>query len=351
MGNGSIESADWRELVSASMVSAEQLPDLPPAAREDIRKVIRRYPMRINPYYWELIRKAGNPCWRQAVPDIRELDDNRGMEDPFAEEEQSRAPGVIHRYPDRVVMIVSNRCALYCRHCMRKRKVGSDRPIRGEMIQAGLDYVAATRTIREVILSGGDPLMLPDDELDGILKKLRATRHIDIIRIHTRMPCVLPQRITSHLLEMLRRYHPLYIITQFNHPDEITELSAGACGRLAEAGIPLGCQSVLLKGVNDEVGIMRELMRGLVRIRVKPYYLHHPDPVRGALHFRLPLAKGLEIMQALRGHVSGLCVPHYMIDLPGGGGKTPILPEYARQEAPGRWSVRNFQGRCFPYEE
>ncbi len=346
-----LESVDWRELVSASIVSADQLSHRLPVALDDIQNVIRYYPMRINPYYLGLIQTAHDPCWRQAVPDTLELETAEAGDDPLAEEIQSRVPGVIHRYPDRVVFTVSNRCALYCRHCMRKRKVGRDRPVNVEMIQAGVNYIAATHTIREVILSGGDPLMMTDEDLDRILDKLHVIPHIERIRIHTRIPCVLPQRITDTLVDMLRRYHPLYMNTQFNHPAEITEVSARACARIVEAGIPLGCQTVLLKGINDRTEVMRELMRGLVNIRVKPYYLHHPDPVRGTMHFRVPLSIGMEIMAGLRGHVSGLCIPQYMIDLPGGGGKTPILPEYVTKKEPGRWLVRNYEGRFFEYTE
>ncbi len=348
---GRFDATDWQDLLSAAIADPDRLAAILPVARNEIHSVTRQYPMRINPYYLDLIQKTNDPCWRQAVPNIQELDHIDSLEDPLSEEKQTCAPGIIQRYPDRVLFLVSNSCALYCRHCMRKRKLGMNIPVEPAAIQKGLAYIAANDSIKEVVLSGGDPLMMSDQALDDLLKRLFDIAHIELVRIHTRMPCVLPQRITTSLVEVLGQYHPLFMNTQFNHPVEITEASARACRLLVEAGIPLGCQTVLLKGVNDQAAVMGELMRGLVKIRVKPYYLHHPDPVRGTMHFRVPLATGMEIMRAMRGHISGLCIPQYMLDLPGGGGKIPILPEYLEQKKNGIWRICNFEGRFFEFTE
>lgn len=301
-------------------------------SRDDVLSVAGHYPCRLTPYYAGLIREAGDPIWRQCMPDLRELDDDGQVPDPLFEAALSPVPGLIHRYPDRAVLLVSNRCPVYCRFCMRKRHVGdaSAAPT-GKGIEAALGYIARTPAIRDVILSGGDPLMLSDDSLAWILGRLRAIGHVSIIRIGTRVPVTFPERVTSELCNMLKRFHPLYLNTHFNHPLEITVESARACSLLADAGIPLGNQSVLLKGVNDSVETMRELMTGLLGIRVRPYYLHQMDLVRGTAHFRTPVAAGIEIMRGLRGYCSGLAVPQYVIDLPGGKGKVPILPDQAER--------------------
>lgn len=296
--------------------------------RGELLTAARQYPSRLTPYYAGLIRAAGDPIWRQSVPDLRELDEDGQVPDPLHEAALSPVPGLIHRYPDRVVLLVSNRCPVYCRFCMRKRHVGdASAAPSGRGIQSALDYIAKTPAIRDVILSGGDPLMLDDATLFDILGRLRKISHVSVIRIGTRVPVTFPERITTELCGMLKRFHPLYINTHFNHPWEITSESAAACGLLADAGIPLGNQSVLLKGVNDSVATMRELMTGLLGVRVRPYYLHQMDLVRGTAHFRTSVACGMEIMRGLRGHCSGLSVPQYMIDLPGGKGKVPILPD------------------------
>ena len=262
------------------------------------------------------------------MPDARELEDHSQCPDPLDESALSPVPGLIHRYPDRVVLLVSNRCPVYCRFCMRKRHVGSgDAPLSEGEFQKALDYIAAHPEIHDVILSGGDPLMLDDASLATILSGLRAIPHVAIIRIGTRVPVTLPARITPELCALLRTFHPLYINTHFNHPDEITADSTAACALLADAGIPLGNQTVLLKGVNDSVETMRRLMTGLLAIRVRPYYLHQMDLVQGTAHFRTSVRTGLEIIRGLRGHISGLAVPHYVIDLPGGKGKVAILPD------------------------
>jgi lysine 2,3-aminomutase len=294
--------------------------------RQDTKAVIRRYPLKINPYYLSLIDRNGGALWRQAVPNIREILPDSFSADPQQEVGDSPVPNLIHRYPDRVLFIVSNSCALHCRHCFRKRIVGQPGVVTPATRDQGLDYIRNTPAVREVILSGGDPLLLEDQQLDDLLRRLRDIRHVEIIRIHSRVPCTLPQRITPALAALLTRFHPLYLNTQFNHPDEITPQARAACALLADAGIPLGCQTVLLKGVNDSAETMKSLLQGLLRIRVKPYYLHHADPVKGTAHLRTTVACGLAIMQAVKTQVSGLAVPQYVIDLPGGGGKIPVPP-------------------------
>jgi lysine 2,3-aminomutase len=319
--------------------------------QESINQVLQKYPMKITPYYLSLIQKYGDPFWKQAIPDIKELEVNSLKDDPLHEDHQAPITNLIHRYPDRVVFLVSDQCAMYCRYCMRKRRTGRKFPLNDEIMEKGLAYIRDHKHIRDVILSGGDPLMLDDQKMDSILKRLKKIQHIEIIRIHTRIPCVLPQRITHDLADIIRKYHPVYLNTHFNHPGEITHEAKKSCAILADAGIPLGCQTVLLKGVNDSPQVMRELMRKLVQARVKPYYIHHPDPVRGTGHFRMPIQKGLEIMEYLQGHISGLCIPRYMIDLPGGGGKVPVQPNYVEGSNNSRLIVRNYQGEFFEYPE
>ncbi len=343
------KNEEWHEILSSGICSADQLACHFPINKNNIRGVVKKYPMRINSYYFSLIKKEHDPFWKQAVPDVMELNDDSGFEDPLSEEFQSPVLNLIHRYPDRVLFMVSNQCAVYCRFCMRKRCVGDKTVVTDESIQAGIEYIKKETAIRDVILSGGDPFLLEDGALEGILKQVRAIDHVDIIRIHTRIPCTLPQRVTENLVYMLKQFHPLFINTHFNHPDEITSEAACACALLADAGIPLGCQTVLLKGVNDDPEIMIRLMKKLLQIRVKPYYIHHPDMVKGTGHFRSPVNAGLRIVKALHGHISGLCVPHYMIDLPGGAGKVPLLPEYAKINNNGIMQVENHKGEVFEY--
>jgi lysine 2,3-aminomutase len=314
----------WQEILSQSIVSARDLAAVVATDEAEIEKVLSRYPMRINPYYLGLIKEKGDPFYAQAVPDTREITDQKGYEDPLNEEGLSPVPGLTHKYPDRVLFLVSSRCAMYCRFCNRKRKVGKPSMVTKESIREGIAYIRKTTKIRDVLLSGGDPLLLSDRELNRILSEIRPIPHVEIIRIGTRVPCTLPQRITPELVNMLRAFHPLYINTHFNHPAEITMEATLACASLADAGIPLGCQTVLLKGVNDDPSVMRSLMEKLVSTRVRPYYLFQADLARGTSHFWTPVKKGLEIISYLREHASGLCVPHYAIDLPGGGGKVVL---------------------------
>jgi lysine 2,3-aminomutase len=322
------------------------------ALTADLQAVASVYPFKVSGYYASLIRSPGDAIWRQCVPDTRELEDVMQDADPLAEAVLSPVPGLIHRYPDRVVLLVSNRCPVYCRFCMRKRHVGceGDVTLDPDILESALAYIRSTPDIRDVILSGGDPLMLDDASLHFILSRLRDINHVKIIRIGTRIPVTLPERVTPELCHMLSRFHPLYINTHFNHPAEITDSSARACALLANAGIPLGNQSVLLHGVNDEITIMRDLMTGLLDIRVKPYYIHQMDLIKGTSHFRTSITQGLEIIRALRGHVSGMAVPHFVIDLPEGKGKVALLPEPVEREGDMLF-LKTYQGKRVAYRD
>lgn len=318
---------------------------------EDQSLVSSRYPFLVSDYYAALIKQPNDAIWKQCMPDLQELEDRSQCPDPLEEKTLSPVPGLIHRYPDRVVLLVSGRCAMYCRFCMRKRLVGSaDAPMGEAELRIALAYITAHPEIHDVILSGGDPLMLDDASLAKILTGLRAISHVAIIRIGTRIPVTLPERITPDLCALLRKFHPLYINTHFNHPDEITSDSSAACALLADAGIPLGNQTVLLKGVNDSVEIMRDLLTGLLALRVRPYYLHQMDLVQGTAHFRTSVRSGLEIIRGLRGYVSGLAVPHYVIDLPGGKGKVALLPDDVRIEGK-TLRIRTYKGEQVTYED
>ncbi len=322
----------WQESLANSIVSVTQLAERFEVDVTALEAVTARYPFRITPYYYSLIREVGDPIWRQCVPDPAELND-AGLIDPLAEEDLAPVPSVVHRYPDRAIFLVSGSCAGYCRFCTRKRKVGcSSMSLSFRELRDGIDYIARTPAIRDVIFSGGDPLILPDSVLEDLLARIYAIPHVDIIRIGSRVPVTLPERITDKLCCMLKKYHPLYLNTHFNHPWELTDAAAEACGRLADAGIVLGNQTVLLRGVNDDAQVIGELFRGLLKIRVRPYYLHHMDLTSGTSHFRTPVTTGLKIVQSLRGPVSGLASPHYVIDLPGGKGKVPLVPEYVQKK-------------------
>jgi lysine 2,3-aminomutase len=274
-----------------------------------------------------------------------------GVADPLAEDHDSPVPSIVHRYPDRCLFLVSHSCASYCRFCTRKRKVGDASKISPRAIEDGLEYIKAHDEIRDVIVSGGDPFMLSDSRLEWILTRLRAIPHLEILRIGTRVPCFLPQRVTPKLAGMLRKFHPLFVNVHFNHPDELTPEANQALGLLADAGIPLGCQTVLLKGVNDDPLVMRRLMQKLLMARVKPYYIYQTDYVSGTEHLRTTVEKGLEVMEQLRGWTSGLGVPYYCIDAPGGGGKIPVLPKYVQTISDEKVVMRNFEGETFTYPQ
>jgi len=339
----------WEQLISSGINRADGLASLFDINESEIKQVIDEYPMFINPYYLGLIRDKGDAIYRQAVPSIAEIGESAGTPDPLNEEDLSPVPGLTHKYPDRVLFLVSSRCAMYCRFCNRKRKVGTAGMVTKESVREGIQYIRSKKNIRDVLLSGGDPLMLSDGELFKILTEIRAISHVEIIRIGTRVPCTLPQRVTPGLVDILKGFHPLYINTHFNHPMEITPESALACSMLANAGISLGCQTVLLKGVNDDAGVMGELMKRLTAIRVRPYYLFQADLVKGTSHFWTSLQKGVDIMSALQGHISGMCIPRFMIDLPDGGGKVPITPEYIKGVDGDELIIKNYLGREIRY--
>lgn len=340
----------WRLTLAQSITTVEELSSHFSLEKELLAPVLQRYPMRITPYYLGLIQQPGDPIWRQCIPDPRELEDLQGA-DPLNEEGLSPVPGLIHRYPDRVVWLVANECAVYCRFCMRKRRVGCNATgAFNPSVDEALRYIAENRAIRDVILSGGDPLLLDDEAIEAMLARLRTIPHVEIIRIGTRAPVTLPDRITTRLCRMLKRYHPLYINTHFNHPWEVTPESGRACARLADAGISLGNQTVLLKGVNDDPMTMKLLMQRLLAIRVRPYYIHQMDLVCGTGHFRTRVERGLEIMEGLRGHTSGMATPYFVIDAQGGKGKVPLLPVSTRR-MDNKWFLRNYNGEVIEYED
>lgn len=339
---------EWRRLIKETITDPEELAQILDVDIEEIKRVHEEFPLRVNPYYLSLIQAKCDPIWEQVIPDIHEIVSD-GLEDPLAEEEDSPVPGVVHRYPDRVLFYVSYMCPVYCRFCTRKRKVGDPRSIPKDAVEMGLEYIRYHPEVRDVIVSGGDPLMLADRKIESILSGLRAIEHVEIIRIGSRVPVALPQRITPELCDILKKYHPLYLNTHFNHPREITPQSKKACEMLADAGIPLGNQSVLLKGVNDDAAVMKELVQKLLTIRVRPYYIYQADLVMGTEHFRTSVQKGLEIIGALRGHTSGLAVPHYVIDAPGGGGKIAIIPNPIVSFDDNEIVLKNYEGKVYRY--
>jgi lysine 2,3-aminomutase len=324
--------------------------------RQEILQTVSKFPLSITPYYLSLIDVEDykdDPVFRQSFPDPSELMmDKFDMKDPLQEDRDSPVEGVTHRYPDRLLLLVSNVCSMYCRHCTRKRKVGDvDFIPSKEVIKKGIDYIRNTPCVRDVLLSGGDPFMLPEDYLDWILGEIQRIPHVEVIRVGTRTPVVLPYRITDNLVTMLKNHQPLWINTHFNHPREITTSSKEALWKLADAGFPLGNQSVLLAGVNDCPRIMRQLVHKLVQNRVRPYYLYQCDLSEGLSHFRTPVGKGMEIIESLIGHTSGFAVPTYVVDAPGGGGKIPIMPNYIISWSTNKVILRNFQGVITSYQE
>jgi lysine 2,3-aminomutase len=341
----------WQKSLVDSLTHLEELVHLFQIDIEPLKPVVERYPMRITHYYLSLVKNPGDPIWLQCMPDPRELKDDNLPNDPLNEDGLTPVPGLIHRYPDRVVLLVSSVCPTLCRFCMRKSRISSSRTLNSEnSIDVRLKYIERTSAIRDVILSGGDPLLLSDEYLNDILSRLRKISHVEMIRINTRTPVTLPDRVTLRLCMMLRRYHPLYVNTHFNHPLEITPQSTEACARLADVGIPLGNQTVLLRGVNDDPEVMKKLMQKLLTIRVRPYYIHQMDLVHGTSHFRTPVDRGLKIMAALRGHTSGLAIPYYVIDLPGGKGKVPILPDDVKREGQ-TFFLCNYLGEVVKYPD
>jgi len=349
---------DWRWQLANVICDTETLTgviDLDESQRRDLDRCLERFRMAITPYYASLMEKKYDLCSvrLQAVPSVRELEDSEAdLADPLFEDVDSPVPGLTHRYPDRVLFLVTNRCSMYCRHCTRRRMVGfEDQHLPASQIAACIDYIREHEEVRDVLLSGGDPLVLSDDRLEGILAELRAIDHVEIIRIGTRMPVVLPMRITEPLVEMIRKYHPVYVNTHFNHYKEITTEAKQACDMLTDAGIPVGNQSVLLRDVNDCPRIMKKLVQELLMIRVKPYYLYQCDLSQGIGHFRTSVARGMEIIENLRGHTSGLAVPTYVVDAPGGGGKIPVMPSYLLSYSDKRVILRNYEGAITTYTQ
>ena len=343
---------EWRRILANSVVKPKDLAEQLGADAKEIEAIVGDYPMRITPTVRAMIKEKGDPIWKQVVPDPAELDDLGAEDDPLEEDLMSPVPHLVHRYPDRVLLMVTNQCPIYCRFCTRKRLVGKPGFLKKGELDRAIAYLRAHTEVRDVILSGGDPLLLPDHLLERILKALRSIPHLELIRIGSRVPGTLPQRITPKLCEIMKKYHPIYMNLHFNHPDELTPEVKAACGRLADAGVPLGAQTVLLKGVNDDPAVMKRLMHQLLLARVKPYYLYQADLTKGTNHFRTPIETGMNIIRELQGHTSGMAVPHYVIDAPGGGGKIPVLPPdylvYLDEEGA---ELKNYEHKTFYYPQ
>jgi lysine 2,3-aminomutase len=350
---------DWRWQLKNRITSLEQLqrlmPTLTPEEHAGTMLANSKLALAITPYFFNLIDPADENCpirW-QVIPRVEETHSAPWeMSDPCAEDSHSPVPGLVHRYPDRVLFLVTDRCASYCRYCTRSRLVSNATGYDFHPdFERQIDYIRRTPSVRDVLLSGGDPLLLSDEKLENLLGRLRAIPHVEFLRIGSRIPIFLPQRITPALCAMLKKFHPLFMSIHSNHPRELTTEVREALGRLADAGIPLGNQSVLLRNVNDDLATMRALMQKLLMCRVKPYYLYQCDLIAGSAHLRASVRKGLEIMEGLRGHTTGYAVPQYVIDAPGGGGKVPVNPEYVLSRNADRVVIRNFEGRIFEYPE
>lgn len=349
---------DWKWQVRNRIETLDDLKKhitLTKEEEEGVMKSLKTLRMAITPYYLCLIDSNSKNCpvRRQAIPTAAELyQADADLLDPLHEDEDSPVAGLTHRYPDRVLFLITDMCSMYCRHCTRRRFAGqNDHESPQDRIQDAIDYIARTPQVRDVLLSGGDALMVSDKMLESIIQRLRAIPHVEIIRIGTRTPVVCPQRITDDLVNMLKKYHPIWLNTHFNHPNECTEEATEACAKLANVGIPLGNQSVLLRGVNDDTRVMKKLVQKLVMMRVRPYYIYQCDLSMGLEHFRTPVSKGIEIIENLRGHTSGYSVPTFVVDAPGGGGKTPVMPQYIISQSPGKIVLRNFEGVITTYTE
>ncbi|MGB9629150.1 MAG: KamA family radical SAM protein [Thermodesulfobacteriota bacterium] len=342
---------NWQKAFIESLTSLKELSDRYPIDANSLQEVVEHYPFRVTRYYFDLIREPNDPIWRQCIPNVEEIKDIETPIDPLNEKGFMPVPFLIHRYPDRVVLLVSPICPTLCRFCTRKHYVRNHSlPETGNLIDEAIEYIEKKGEIRDVVLSGGDPLLLPDENLDQTLCRLRRISHLEILRINTRIPVTLPERITPSLCKMLKTHHPLFINIHFNHPLEITPQSSEACACLADAGIPLGSQTVLLKGVNDDLKVVKQLMQRLLTLRVRPYYIHQLDRVRGTSHFRTSVKKGLRMIAGLRGHTSGMAVPHYVIDLPGGKGKVSLLPEDVKKGG-NVYFLRNYLGEVVEYQD
>jgi lysine 2,3-aminomutase len=350
--------SSWQWQVKHGITTHSQLSKLLNLSDEEVKAIADPHfslPLRITPYYASLLA-ANNPSQairRTMVPTVSEFNMSHGeSSDPLSEEGHSPVPNLVHRYPDRALFLATGFCSAYCRYCTRSHMVAKDKCHVGiKAWQPALDYIKAHPEIRDVLISGGDPLTMPDSHIEYLLSSIRNIPHVEMIRIGTKVPVVLPQRITRSLISILKKFHPLFISIHFTHPDEITPEVTQACKRLADAGIPLGSQTVLLKGVNDEVETMKRLMHGLLKIRVRPYYLYQCDPIPGSGHFRTSVAKGLEIIRGLRGYTSGYAVPTYVIDAPGGGGKIPLLPDYYQGTENDEVILKNYENKLFRYPD
>ncbi len=349
---------NWRWQVKNRITTVEQLEkvlDLNETEKKEVMLCLQKFKMAITPYYSTLIDGDNPDCpiRRQAVPTAEELLIHPcEMKDPLNEEQYSPVENIVHRYPDRVLFLLTHMCSMYCRHCTRRRVVGEeDASISSETLENAFSYIRNNKNIRDVLLSGGDPFILPDSFLQHVICELRKIPHVEIIRIGTRTPVVLPMRITPELLKMLKKYQPIWINTHFNHPLEITPASAEACTKIVDAGIPLGNQSVLLRGVNDNAETLKKLFLGLVKLRVRPYYMYQCDVAQGIRHFRTPVKTGIDIMRSLRGYISGYAVPTFVIDAPGGGGKTPVNPEYIVSMSEGQVVLKNYKGDIYYYPD
>ena len=349
---------DWRWQLRHRVTRAEPLKlilNLSPEEIEAIEASKGRMATAITPYFAKLMDRNDSNCpiRRQAIPTMAEFHlSPADLFDPCAEDENSPVHGLVHRYPDRVLLLVTDKCAVYCRYCTRRRMVGSsEKCITPQELDEAVAYIQATKKVRDVLISGGDPLLFEDDHLESIIAKVRKVPHVEIIRIGTRAPVTIPQRITPSLTAMLKKYHPLWISIHFSHPKEITKETRRACAMLAEAGIPLGSQTVLLRGINDRPVVMKRLMHELLKIRVRPYYIYQCDLAMGTEHFRTPIAVGINIIEKLRGHTTGYAVPSFVIDAPGGGGKIPVGPTYMISQDKGKMVLRNYQGKVFEYQE
>ena len=350
---------DWRWQLRhriRDLAGLERIFRLSADERDAVARQTGPLPVGITPYYASLFSDvdASQPLRRTHIPVGDEYLRMPGeSDDPLGEDHDAAVPGLVHRYPDRVLFLTTGFCSTYCRYCTRSRMVGGGGEYTFSLAQwqRAIDYIAAHPQIRDVLLSGGDPLTIATDKLEWLLSRLRAIKHVEFLRIGTKVPLVLPQRVTRDLVRMLRRYHPLWMSLHVTHPDELTPEVAESTARLADAGIPLGSQTVLLRGINDDIDTMRRMVHGLLKLRVKPYYLYQCDPITGSSHFRTPVETGLAIIQGLRGHTTGYAVPHFVIDAPGGGGKIPLLPDYVVGRDGDDLLLRNFEGQLYRYHD
>ncbi len=349
--------ANWQWQIRNSIVTHEHISRIMDLSEDETSAIVHHaggVPLRITPYYASLLSRD-NPSQalrKTVIPVMGEYLFSPGeAEDPLSEEDQSPVPGLVHRYPDRVLFLTTGFCSTYCRYCTRSRMVGNNQRFRGSISQwhNAINYIENTPAVRDVLISGGDPLTLPDTQLEYLLGSIARIPHVEMVRIGTKVPVVLPQRITPKLIRILKKFRPLWMSIHFTHPDELTPETIAACNLIADAGIPMGSQTVLLKGINDDVNILKTLYHGLLRIRVRPYYLYQCDPILGSSHFRTTVAKGLEMIEGLRGHTTGYAIPQYVIDAPGGGGKIPLLPDYFQGRDNGDVLLRNYEHKLFRY--